>query len=165
MILHDGLMSVVFLLWPPLVMQSRAIRWLFPVLCLSACQEDARDVADAFVEAYFVESSQQRALSLSTGLAKKRLLDELLLVADVRRGGYTPQEARRSQVRFFFREARLAKTQGQVRYLVTVEGAGAETRRGAYVILRLEPEGWRVSNWSVTEEGRPARPPASPLER
>ncbi|GAC1635780.1 MAG: hypothetical protein NVS4B4_16330 [Bradyrhizobium sp.] len=58
------------------------------VLILTACggMKDPASVADRFVDKYYVESDQDRALPLTTGVAAMHLRDELLLASEGRRG-------------------------------------------------------------------------------
>jgi hypothetical protein len=124
------------------------------LLALCGCRDDAAQTADRFVEAYFVEISQERAMPLCTGLARDKLEQELRLVADVRGRGYLPEQAKKN-VRFRRRDLRLEQDRGRVRYDIAVEGAGTVAQRSAFVLLRREREGWRVSNWEVTEARAP----------
>src|SRR3954452_19127676 len=58
------------------------------LLLLAACggMKDAGAVADKFVDRYYVESDQQTALPLTTGVATLRLQDELRLTREARQG-------------------------------------------------------------------------------
>src|SRR3989442_15148805 len=57
-------------------------------LALAACggMKDAAAVADKFVDRYYVESDQDGALPLTTGIATLRLKDELNLTREARQG-------------------------------------------------------------------------------
>ena len=137
-------------------------RGIVALLALSGCRDSAEDVADRFVEAYFVEASQDRAMRYATGLAKEKLQGELRLVAEVRAQGYTPDQAR-ARVRFFRHTLRLGSGQGQAGYEIMIQasapaGAGSATRRSAYLGLRREADGWRVSNYEVSETVSPRAP-------
>src|SRR5919206_1789308 len=57
-------------------------------LLLGACggMKDAASVADKFVDRYYVESDQDGALPLTTGVASLRLKDELKLTREARLG-------------------------------------------------------------------------------
>src|SRR3954471_24508471 len=57
-------------------------------LALQACggMKDAGSVADKFVDRYYVESDQDGALPLTTGIADLRLKDELNLTREARQG-------------------------------------------------------------------------------
>src|SRR5712671_1123173 len=57
-------------------------------LVLLACggMKDAASVADKFVDRYYVESDQDGALPLTTGVATLRLKDELKLTREARQG-------------------------------------------------------------------------------
>src|SRR6266481_3543362 len=57
-------------------------------LVLVACggMKDAGSVADKFVDRYYVESDQDGALPLTTGVASMRLNDELKLTRESRQG-------------------------------------------------------------------------------
>jgi len=48
--------------------------------------KDAGSVADKFVDRYYVESDQDGALPLTTGVASMRLNDELKLTRESRQG-------------------------------------------------------------------------------
>ena len=128
------------------------------LFALLGCQDAAEQVADRFVAAYFVEASQDQALRFATGLARQKLVDELRLVQDVRSRGYTPDQAR-AEVRFSRRTFRPGPHQAQAGYDITIESGGSAihsmARRSAYLSLRLEPEGWRVSNFQVSETVSP----------
>jgi hypothetical protein len=122
-----------------------------PLLALAGCRDGPEDVADRFVAAYFVEVSQDRALLLATGLATRKLQDELRLVREVRSLGYTPEQAR-SRVRYSRRTLRLSGGAAQAGYDIAIETApGSTSRRSAYLVLRKQTDGWRVSNYDVSE--------------
>src|SRR5436309_13913850 len=57
-------------------------------LALAACggMKDAASVADKFVDRYYVESDQDGALPLTTGIASMRLKDEVKLTRESRQG-------------------------------------------------------------------------------
>src|SRR5207237_2275009 len=72
-------------------------------LALAACggMKDAAAVADKFVDRYYVESDQDGALPLTSGIATLRLRDELRLTAEARRNASGPQMQLR-QVRVYY---------------------------------------------------------------
>ena len=129
------------------------------LLFVAGCGRGPEHTADRFVEAYFVEASQEAALELSAGLAAQKLREELALVASVRAGGYTAQKAR-SSVRARRRGVEQAAGVAQVRYDLTVESAGGEASRRALVVLRRASGAWRVTQWSLFEGS--GTPPAAP---
>src|SRR5436309_14122952 len=57
-------------------------------LALAACggMKDAASVADKFVDRYYVESDQDCALPLTTGIDALRLKDELNMTREARKG-------------------------------------------------------------------------------
>ncbi len=59
---------------------------LLLLLLLAGCTpKSAAAVSDRFVDLYFVEIDQKRALELCTGLARSKIEEELSLVAQIRR--------------------------------------------------------------------------------
>src|SRR2546423_9370058 len=62
--------------------------WAVLSLVLLACggNKDAASVADKFVDRYYVESDQDSALPLTTGVASMRLKEELKLTREARMG-------------------------------------------------------------------------------
>ena len=130
------------------------------LLFVAGCRRGPEHTADRFVEAYFVQASQEAALDVSAGLAAQKLRQELALVASVRAGGYTAQKARPS-VRVRRRELDQAAGVAHVRYDVTIESAGGEASRRALIVLRRVSGAWRVTQWSLFEGSTttPATPP------
>lgn len=111
-------------------------------------------VADGFVDHYYVESDQDKALPFTTGVATLRLQEELKLTAEARRGGEGPQMQLR-QVRVYYKRTALGGD-GQTRqadYELDIRPqGGGELKRGAHLSLAQQPDGtWRVSSFSETQ--------------
>jgi hypothetical protein len=126
-------------------------------LFLAACggMKDPATVADKFVDKYYVESDQDRALPLATGIAAMQLKEELGLTAEARRNqGKGPQMQLR-QVRVYYSRKALtgegAARQADYELDIRPQGGG-ELHRAAHLILAQEPDGtWRVSSFSETQ--------------
>ncbi|MEK6607655.1 MAG: hypothetical protein AABZ30_08345 [Myxococcota bacterium] len=135
---------------------------------LCGCRGEAESVADRFVSYYFVEISQDKALPLASGVAREKLREELRLVASVRRGGYTPSQARGS-VSVSRGRSRVEGDHVRVEYDLIIGAGEAESRRHVLVVVRREGAsprprgragGWRVSNFQVTDLTPGARQPS-----
>src|SRR5260370_6809528 len=76
---------------------------LLSLLAFAACggMKDPASVADKFVDRYYVESDQDAALPLTTGVATLQLQEELRLTAEARPGqsGRPIRRLRRSSSR------------------------------------------------------------------
>jgi hypothetical protein len=113
-------------------------------------------VADRFVDLYFVEIDQRRALPLTSGLARQKIEEELNLVEQVRRD-YDPEQAKPS---IFYQ-----RTSGQVTapharftYDITIRQGADETKRNALISVEQNDGRWTVGNFIVREGHSPARP-------
>lgn len=127
---------------------------LTALLALVACggMKSPGSVADRFVDKYYVESDQDRALPLTTGVAAMRLRDELLLTAEARR---SQSGMPMRQVRVYY--ARKALTgEGAVReadYELDIRPqGGGELQRLAHVKVAQQADGtWRVTDFSESQ--------------
>jgi len=111
-------------------------------LVLLACggMNDAGSVADKFVDRYYVESDQDGALPLTTGIASMRLKDELKLTRESRQGN---AGMLLRPVRVYYRRRSLTGDGGE---------RGGEMQRGAHVVLARQQDGtWRVSRFSESQ--------------
>jgi hypothetical protein len=96
-------------------MRGGALASLCIALMLWGCSRSnsAQGVADQFMQAYYVQIDQARALKFSTGLARERLRQELQQVAPLRRGNNLEQA--RPKVSYT-----LARTQPEGRQVLLV---------------------------------------------
>jgi hypothetical protein len=113
---------------------------------------DPARVADKFVDKYYVESDQDTALPLTTGVAQMRLKDELALTAEARRG-QSGMPLR--QVRVYYSRKALtgegAQREADYELDIRPQGGG-ELQRLAHLRLSREPDGtWRVADFSETQ--------------
>src|SRR5436853_4782286 len=123
-------------------------------LVLLACggMNDAGSVADKFVDRYYVESDQDGALPLTTGIATLRLKDELKLTREARQGS-SGMPLR--QVRVYY--TRKALTGDEAERVADYEldirpQGGGSLQRGAQVTLSRQQDGtWRVSRFSESQ--------------
>jgi len=125
------------------------------LLLVPGCGSRAVLIADQFASYYFVEISQEKALPLTTGLARRKLEQELQLVATVRRGGYTPEQARPS-ISFRRTATRVEGGRARVEYDVDVRIGSSRVQKRALVVLQHEGDSWHVSNFLVTEGASPS---------
>jgi hypothetical protein len=137
-------------------------RWAaipFPGLAFAACaclacggMADPARVADKFVDKYYVESDQDLALPLATGVAQMRLKEELALAAEARRG-QSGMPLR--QVRVYYSRKSLTGegAQREADYELDIRPQGGGTlQRLAHLRLAQEPDGtWRVADFSETQ--------------
>src|ERR1700716_4135308 len=120
-------------------------------LVLLACggMKDAGSVADKFVDRYYVESDQDGALPLTTGVASMRLNDELKLTRESRRGNAGMQLL---PVRVYYQRKSLTGDGGErvaVYELDFQPHAAGEMQLGAHLVLARQQDGtWRVSRFS-----------------
>ena len=123
-------------------------------LALAACggMKDAASVADKFVDRYYVESDQDGALPLTTGIAALRLKDELNLTREARQGN-AGMPLR--QVRVYYKRKALtgddAERVADYELDIRPQGGGS-LQRGAQVTLSRQQDGtWRVSRFSESQ--------------
>ena len=123
-------------------------------LALAACggMKDAGSVADRFVDKYYVESDQDSALPLTTGVASLRLKDELKLTREARQGNPGMQLR---PVRVYYRRTALSSGEGEreAEYELDIRPqGGGELQRGAHLFLERQQDGtWRVSRFSESQ--------------
>jgi hypothetical protein len=123
-------------------------------LVLLACggMKDAGSVADKFVDRYYVESDQDGALPLTTGVASMRLNDELKLTRESRQGNAGMQLR---PVRVYYQRKSFIGDGGEreADYELDIRPqGGGEMRRGAHVVLARQQDGtWRVSRFSESQ--------------
>src|SRR4051812_33654386 len=128
--------------------------WAVLSLVLLACggAKDPASVADKFVDRYYVESDQDGALPLTTGVASMRLKDELKLTREGRQGN--PGMLLRP-VRVYYRRTSLTGDGGEreADYELDIRPqGGGEMQRGAHVVLARQQDGtWRVSRFSESQ--------------
>jgi hypothetical protein len=116
-------------------------------------------IADKFVDLYFVEIDQRRALPLASGLARSKIEEELSLVAKVRQTE-DPNNAGKPSVFYTRRDAQVAPDNLHARfaYDITIRQGRDETRRNALISVERVGEEWKVANFIVREEHLPAKP-------
>ena len=131
-------------------------RLLALALVIGACggMKDPASVADKFVDKYYVESDQDRALEFTTGIATMRLKDELKLTAEARGGQGTAGMQVRPE-RVYYKREKLAgsgaKRSADYDLDIRPQGGG-DLQRTAHVDLVQQKDGsWRVSNFSETQ--------------
>jgi hypothetical protein len=131
-------------------------KWLqFALLITAACggMKDPGTVADKFVDKYYVESDQDTALPLTSGVASLRLKEELGLTAEARRG-QSGMPMRQVRV-YYSRKALTGDGAGrEVDYELDIRPqGGGDLQRIAHLRLAREADGtWRVADFSETQK-------------
>jgi hypothetical protein len=122
---------------------------------LAACggMKDPASVADKFVDRYYVESDQDAALQLTSGVASLQLRDELKLAAEGRKGDPGMQVR---QVRVYYSRKALTgdgpRREAQYELDIRPQGGG-ELKRGAHLELLQQKDGtWRVDRFQSQQE-------------
>jgi hypothetical protein len=123
----------------------------------AGCGGAPEKAADQFVDLYFVEVDQARAKLLATGLAEKKLDDELRLVDEIRKT--MDHEQSKPTVFYTRRTVRVDGEHANVTYDLTIKYGGDETRKNAMLSLERKDGAWRVANWLVAEGHLPAARP------
>jgi hypothetical protein len=127
------------------------------LLILCGCSgKGASDVADKFVDLYFVEIDQKQALPMTSGPARQKLEEELSLVADIRKS-YEPDAAKPS---IFYKRLSQSEAGDHARftYDLTIRQGRDETKRNALISAEKVAGKWTVANFIVQEGHQPQRP-------
>jgi len=139
----------------------RAVLMLAMTLsCSGKPANEAVAVAEKFLDLYFVEVDQAKALPLTTGLARETLEKELRDVEAVRAGGYGPAQARgRAYYKRTYLKEDPAAASARLVYDLTMEYGERADKTQRHVLLSLRQEGgaWKVTTFTV-QEGASARP-------
>jgi hypothetical protein len=124
---------------------------LFALACRG--MKDPGSVADNFVDKYYVESDQDRALQYTTGIATMRLHEELKLTAEARGGSTAGMQVRPERVYYKRRPLDGSGDKRTVDYDVDIRPqGGGDLQRIAHLDLAQQQDGsWRVSNFSETQ--------------
>jgi hypothetical protein len=134
----------------------RALSWALgaALLALAACNDTPERVADHFVDFYFVEIDQARARPLTTGLALRKIDDELRLVESIRQT-YEPDQAKPS-IFYVRQDLSLRGERARATYELTIRRGGDESHRQVLVSLGRVEGRWKVGNFLIFEgEGQP----------
>jgi hypothetical protein len=128
---------------------------LMLLLLVAACggMKDPASVADSFVDKYYVESDQDRAMPFTTGIATMRLRDELKLTAEARGGNTSGMQVRPERVYYKRHALDGAGDKRRVDYDLDIRPqGGGNLQRIAHVDLARQPDGsWRVVGFSETQ--------------
>ena len=130
-------------------------RWIHGVTVLvfiaglSACQaapNSPRGVAERFLDAHYVQMDLQAAKGYCTGLALKRVEDEIRLTE----GQAIDANTRLPRVYYtLVKETPRGDTRVSLQYQAKISVAGAgEFQKEFLLSLRKEQDGWRVMNYS-----------------
>jgi hypothetical protein len=119
-------------------------------------------VAERFLDLYFVEIDQEKALPLVTGVARDALENELRDVAKIRAEGYGPSQAmgKAYYQRTYLKEEPSGESARLV-YDLTMEfgeGESSRMRRHVFLTLRKEEGRWKVASFTVREGASPEAP-------
>jgi hypothetical protein len=133
-------------------MRSRILASLCIAFAIVGCSrsDSAQAVADQFMQAYYVQIDQARALEFSHGLARERLRQELQQVAPLRRGNSIEQA--RPQASYT-----LARTQPdgqQVLFVYDLTITPSQVKpilKKVLIIAEPLGEQWKVINFTETD--------------
>jgi hypothetical protein len=127
------------------------------ILPLAACSKPGapEQVADSFADAYFRKIDQEKAKEY-TALGATEMLDaELRSVAEVRKGGYTPQDASSDDITF--KRGEPLKREQRLRFpyeVVLRSREGVETTREADIELAQIQGAWKVVRLGVRQRAQ-----------
>jgi hypothetical protein len=125
------------------------------LVATAACgsMKDPTSVADKFVDKYYVESDQDRALPFTTGIATMRLHEELKLTAEARGGTTSGMQVRPERVYYKRRALDGSGDKRGVDYDIDIRPqGGGDLQRIAHLDLERQPDGsWRVVNFAETQ--------------
>jgi hypothetical protein len=127
------------------------------VVCLvglgAACDgaEEPEEVADRFVEAYFVTADQDEALKYATGRARRVLEHELDLVREVRSGGYGVEEAHPPTYVKRGVPRRESGSRVTVPYEVDIATGNPGIRKSVEIHVERSREGWKVASFRMRD--------------
>jgi hypothetical protein len=128
-------------------------------LPLASCSKDGspEQVADSFAEAYFSEMNQEKAKEYTALGATAMLEKELRDVEEIRKGGYTPDQAHSSVI---LRRGEATRREQRLRFPfeVVVRAGGSEAVHEADVELAQIQGAWKVVRVGIT----PREPTAAP---
>lgn len=129
------------------------------VICSISCshQNSAEGVVKEFLFRYLIELNQRGALELSTGLAEKKLQEEIELTQSVR---MEPNLDLASHKPFLDYELVNQQQRGDhsvtFYYDVTIENPGGEAYKRQYVLTATRiDDRWKVSNFDTFLENKP----------
>jgi hypothetical protein len=138
------------------------VKHLLLLLALASCApKSAEQVADRFVDLYFVEIDQRRALELTSGLARQELNEELSLTANVRQN-YESSDVGQPKPSIYYkrRDAQIAGDHGRLSYDLTIRHEKDETLKNALISVEHSDGKWTVANFILQEGALPSRPKA-----
>jgi hypothetical protein len=136
------------------------MRWLVVALLCGCAPKGAAEVSDRFVDLYFVEIDQKKALQFTSGPARQKLEEELSLVADIRKS-YEPDAAKPS-IFYSRRSQREAGDHARFTYDLTIRQGRDETKRNALISTERVDGHWTVANFIVQEGHLLQRPAPAP---
>ena len=113
-------------------------------------------IADAFVEAYFVQVDQEKAKEFTALGATKMLEEELRDVEQVRKDGYNPNDAR-GEVTVRRGDPITREQRVRYPYQIKVSADGVDTIQEADIELTQIQGGWKVVRVGVVR-GESPRP-------
>ena len=133
-------------------MRSRSLIALFIAVAITGCSrsDSAEGVADQFVQAYYVQIDQSRALEFTTGLAHQRLQDELQRVIQLRGG--RSLELARPKVSYALSRAQPEGRQVLLVYDLTISPPQvAPILKKILIITEQFGEQWKVINFTEAD--------------
>ena len=127
------------------------VAWILASVLLAGCNrlDTPERLADRFTDLYFVETDQARARALTSGLAEKKIDDELRLVGEVRRT--MTSDMQKPTVEWDRRNIETHGERARATYDLRIRQGGDDSRRVLQVGMQRMSGKWTISNFSVEE--------------
>ncbi len=120
----------------------------------AACWSDhsPRDVAQRFLDKYYLEIDQRAALLLCVGPASGRIKDELADLEAARRQGL---ETSPSHPRMYYRQLAdrpaASADERELEYELSIDSQGVQLRKRVNLKLKQEGGSWRIYNFAEAD--------------
>src|SRR5262245_33152705 len=144
------------------VLDVRALSIVFLAACGGPPANTPVGVAERFLDLYFVEIDQEKALPLLTDPAREAIEEELREVAKIRAEGYGPAQAKgKAYYQQSYRQEDPSSGSARLVYDLTMElgeGESSRTRRHVLLSLRKEAGQWKVASFTIRDGVSPRAP-------
>lgn len=119
----------------------------------TACSKTGspQEVSEAFLFRYFIELNQRGALELSTGLATKKLQEEIELTQNIRMLPNLDLAKHKPFLDYEFRKMQESRDGTFALYYdITIENPGGADQKREVILTAIEVDGeWKVNNFDT----------------
>lgn len=122
------------------------------VVSFGCTPKTAEQVADRFVDLYFVRIDQERAKAFSSGLAAAKLEQELTLVKQIRQEAGVNVD--KPDISYTRKSINFAGDHARAMYEIRVHQGHDTSQQGALISLEKTADRWYVANYLVGNELR-----------